>query len=217
MLKNYANWDSIQYWVLESDFAYPSTGKTSFHKFLCVASKDSSLGSLLIAFLLFMLRSYHYWVSPAPVIRILKYEKHCSKLYKNNFLISLTALPLALFLTKCLTISVPNKFLACSLEVLIEVTSSCLKNQDFLEIQITYKFWIVKVSANRKPNLSPSRMGHVFLFLKSKVFMYWPWARKNLLRFFMNKVEHYTTMVELFTGGLKISLCKDKLSKASAR
>ena len=26
----------------------------------------------------------------------------------------------------------------------------------------------------------------------------------------MNKVEHYTTMVELFTGGLKISLCKDK-------
>ena len=122
-----------------------------------------------------------------------------------------------LVLTKCLTISVPNKFLACSLEVLIEVTSSCLKDQDFLEIQITYKFWIVKVSANRKPNLSPSRMEHVFLILKSKVFMYWPWARKNLLRFFMNKVEHYTTMVELFTGGLKISLCKDKLSKASAR
>ena len=86
MLKNYANWDSIQYWVLESDFAYPSTGKTSFHKFLCVASKDSSLGSLLIAFLLFMLRSYHYWVSPAPVIRILKYEKHCSKLCNSYFL-----------------------------------------------------------------------------------------------------------------------------------
>ena len=59
---------------------------------------------------------------------------------KNNFLISLTALPLACFLAKSLTISVPNKLLACSLEVLIQMTSSCLKNQDLLEIQITYKF-----------------------------------------------------------------------------
>ena len=68
-------------------------------------------------------------------------KQHCSKLYKNNYFISLSdCTSPCLVLTKSPQISVQNKLLACSLEVIIEMTSSFFEKQIFLfwrEIQIS--------------------------------------------------------------------------------